>query len=433
MKNLIAFSAFVMALSCAAAVPTVDAVSYAQDPATRRVTVTYKLTDADGIVTMDVLTNGVSIGAAHCRTVWGDVNRQIAADDEAVRTIWWSPDADWPGQFVNDGTLSVKLTAWSPDDPPPYMAIHLAITAAPVYYYSSEDAVPGGVTADAYKTDWLLMRKIEASGRPWRMGVPSTAPDYDKRIVAHAVILTNDYYIGVYPVTQRQYHLAYKTVGATDQTGKSRPSVFRDAIDADLRPAENMAWSDLRGDGSTATSGYNWPIDGHAVNSSYLLGKMRSIWGFQFDLPTEAQWEYACRAGCADTYYRRGADVNDLGWTATNSVSETHPVGLKLPNAWGLYDMLGNVQEWCLDRTDTVYATNADGSPVLEPEGPRTTDQIDGKNTPQRNRIRRGGSYDDSILICTSAAYVANYSQAGRNPVIGFRLCCPARCPKRQN
>lgn len=425
MKNILLASFFAIVFAAGAAVPTIDAVSFAQDPATRRVTVTYKLTGADGIITADVLTNLVSIGAANFRNVYGDVNRRITADAEAVRTIWWAPDNDWPGHVVSNGTLSVKLAAWSMSAPPPYMAICLAVTNAPIHYYASEEAVPDGVTATKYMTDWLLMRKIGAAGKTWRMGTPAYETGRKVREVLHYVTLTNDYYLGVYPVTQSQYYLIYKGLGATAAMNTNRPFVWQGKPDSDLRPAENMSWEDLRGNGKGDTTAYTWPLKGHAVNPSYLLGRMRACWSVEFDLPTEAQWEYACRAGCGDAAYVWNANVADLAWTTNNSgvvengvlVAQTHPVGLKKPNAFGLYDMLGNVQEWVLDMTGTNMPYNADGSPIREPTGTATG---------TGNRLRKGCSFLNTTAETRSSMSYDNWSQAAHNQIIGFRLCCPA-------
>jgi len=420
MKTMVILCASLASLGVSAAVPTVSSVTFSQDPASLRVAVNYRLTGADGIVTLDVLTNGVSIGGAHVRKVYGDVNRRIAAADGTDRTIWWVPDRDWPGRQLADGSLSVRVKAWNLSSPPPYMAICLAATNAPVLFYPSEGAVAEGVTADRYKTEWLLMRKVEASGKTWRMGAPSSETGVQSRDVPHLVTLTNDYYIGVYEFTQKQYRFAYVGLGATADNANANPSVWNTAPDRDMRPVEWRAWQDLRGDGKGDGKSYSWPKKGHAVNPSYLLGRMRTAWGIEFDLPTEAQWEYACRAGCGDAAYAWGADVGEIAWYSDNSaigdVRQTHVVGLKRPNAFGLYDMIGNVEEWVLDMTGSKMPSNADGTPILEPAGTESG---------TANRLRKGCSYDAKQSQARSSYYADNWSQAARNAIVGFRLCCP--------
>jgi formylglycine-generating enzyme required for sulfatase activity len=115
------------------------------------------------------------------------------------------------------------------------------------------------------------------------------------------------------------------------------------------------------------------------------MGKLRARTGLDFDLPTEAQWEYACRAGTTTTYsYGNSADGNYM-WYDSNSNSKTHVVGTKQPNLWGLYDMHGNVSEWCLDWYGTLsYGTDPKGS------------------SSGSNRVKRGGSWYYYAGSCAS-------------------------------
>jgi formylglycine-generating enzyme required for sulfatase activity len=127
-----------------------------------------------------------------------------------------------------------------------------------------------------------------------------------------------------------------------------------------------------------------------------------------YRLPTEAEWEYACRAGTT-TPYSCGADPRKLGayaWFADNSAQKTHPVGRKKPNPWGLFDLHGNVAEWCNDIYDPNYYR---GSPTANPRGPSDGNQY----------VLRGGSWKSTAEALTSS------SRLGENP--GFSDACLAR------
>jgi len=132
--------------------------------------------------------------------------------------------------------------------------------------------------------------------------------------------------------------------------------------------------------------------------------------GKKYRLPTEAEWEYACRAG-SESKFCFGDDESMLGayaWYAPNAEGYTHNVGTKKPNAWGLYDMHGNIWEWCLDRYAEDYSsTPADGSAygVANDKG----------------RVLRGGSFNADVQKCSCSSRI-NLGSAGKNYFIGFRL-----------
>jgi len=132
--------------------------------------------------------------------------------------------------------------------------------------------------------------------------------------------------------------------------------------------------------------------------------------GGKFSLPTEAQWEYACRAG-STTRYCFGDEESGLGeyaWYGENAGGKTHPVGEKKPNAWGLYDMHGNVWEWCQDWCNSGYYAN---SPTDDPMGP----------SGGAYRVVRGGTWDGPARNCRSAgrgSFVPGY----RHDYLGFRV-----------
>ena len=185
-------------------VPVISDVSFNQPGGGRTVTVTYNLQYAPAIVTMDVLTNGVSIGAGNIVSFEGDVGKVV---QPGARQFKWFAKRDWPEHLITENIVSVKLRAWSLFSPPPYMVADLE-TASNVTYYVSADAIPGGVTNNLYKTSRIVMRRIDAVGVRWNMGRHPTENGYTSsrpQDIIHSVQLTNDYYIGVFELTQGQW------------------------------------------------------------------------------------------------------------------------------------------------------------------------------------------------------------------------------------
>ncbi len=119
--------------------------------------------------------------------------------------------------------------------------------------------------------------------------------------------------------------------------------------------------------------------------------------GKEYRLPTEAEWEYACRAGTKNAFGigNNPGGLKDFAWYEANADSETNPVGKKKPNAWGLYDMSGNVREWVYDfYSPTAYKETAKKSPAVNPKGPKTG----------KVHVARGGDYSSSVEALRSAA-----------------------------
>ncbi|MBR2837201.1 MAG: formylglycine-generating enzyme family protein [Kiritimatiellae bacterium] len=415
------------------AAPSVSSVAMSQSAAGGPVTVTYALSGGPAVVTFDVTTNGVSIGGRHLTRTMGDVNRLVTGTSCSFK--FWPGEA-WQKTFSNPAGLNAKavVTAWATNAPPPYMAVSLAVATSQPRFYPDADQVPGGVSSPIYKTDTLLMRRIPAAGVQWRMGSPSgekgrTYNDWGPgREVPHYVTLANDYYIGVYELTQAQYRQFAYTASYPN------PSSFRDYDDSALRPLENLSYAQMRGSFSGSMI---WPNDGHAVATYCPIYKLRtSTGGIEFDLPTDAQWEFACRAGSGaalssgeeleaydmqwNYYNGYSYSLDRLGWYNKNSDGATHVVGLKEPNAFGLYDMHGNVAEFSLDAWADV--TSADGWPyaleTTEPIGPASA----GYST---SRVARSGSYNDVCQYSRSAFRISrNWNDP--YPGTGYRFVCPA-------
>ena len=148
------------------------------------------------------------------------------------------------------------------------------------------------------------------------------------------IAITHPFYMGVYEVTQEQWR----------KIMNNNPSRYR----GDDRPVENISWNDAN----------------EFINKLNILEDEN-----RYRLPTEAEWEYACRAGSKATWYfgELVSGLEDHAWYAGNSENQTHPVGLKIPNSWGLYDMHGNVFEWCRDWFDSGYYWK---TPKMDPKGP---------------------------------------------------------------
>ena len=392
-----------------------------------------------GIVTVDFLCAGKTIGAENYALVWGDVNRKV--EPGVGKKIWWLASRDWSGHsYASNGTLTALVTVWATNAPPTYMEINLLDPKA-IAYYSCEAAVPMGVTNEIYKTDRMLMRRIPAKGIVFRMGSPSVEenrnPDYEAPFFAS---FSSDYYIGIYPVTQKQYYNLQFLAGYAGANYSYRvPSYFssdRGFDNAHLRPVERVSYQKLRGeDNNAATDGDAdclWPQCGHAVLEGSFIGVWREKLGIELDLPTEAQWEYACRVGTSGPINVEGATLDDVAWHPGNSavegVRQTHPVGLKLPNAWGLYDMLGNVSELCLD------CVTIDSYPVAETVEEAKIDYGGNEANVSGNvRAHRGGCFgfvndkgQEIGFDCRSAARKSQFSVACDDPNQGLRLCCPA-------
>jgi formylglycine-generating enzyme required for sulfatase activity len=191
---------------------------------------------------------------------------------------------------------------------------------------------------------------------------------------AHLVTITKPFYLAKYEVTQEQWE---KVMGGN-------PSIFKGA----RNPVDGVSWTDCQ---------------------SFMAKLMEKVPGRTFRLPTEAEWEYACRAGSNDDYcYGEGEDsLAEYAWYRDNSGKTTHPVGAKRPNAWGLYDMHGNVWEWCVDWHGG-YPTVA----VNDPQG------ASGRVV---YRVYRGGDCGHGASYCR-AAYRYYYEASAYDFRVGLRL-----------
>ncbi|MBS3764809.1 MAG: SUMF1/EgtB/PvdO family nonheme iron enzyme, partial [Planctomycetes bacterium] len=185
--------------------------------------------------------------------------------------------------------------------------------------------------------DGVTMKLVLIPAGEFEMG--SNSGDDDEKAV-HTVRITKPFYMGVTEVTQEQWQ-------AVMGENRENPSFFY--FDGKQNPVETVSWNDL----------------------TEFCKKLSQRTGRRVRLPTEAEWEYACRAGNTTAYCFGDSkrQLGDYAWYDDNSNSKTHPVGQKKANDWGLYDMHGNVCEWCRDYYDDDYYEN---SPESDPTGPNT-------------------------------------------------------------
>jgi formylglycine-generating enzyme required for sulfatase activity len=280
-----------------------------------------------------------------------------------------------------------------------YLVVDMSGGKTGTWTVSGLDAVPEGGWTDEYKTKKMVLRLIMPG--TFTMGSPEDELGRDGGEIQHEVTLTRPYFIGVFEVTGGQYYYVTSSgSSSTDPTSRS--------------------YNDIRG----TSAGANWPASS-AVDASSFLGIMREKTGLSFDLPTEAQWEYACRAG---TTTALNSGKNITATDACPNVAEVARyyynggsagysafayVGSYRPNAWGLYDMHGNIWEWCLDRTGN-YEEGESSDPVGATSGTA--------------RILRGGGYHSYAPTCRAAkrsSQSPDRSSYGYD-YYGFRVCCPA-------
>jgi len=193
----------------------------------------------------------------------------------------------------------------------------------------------------------------------------------------HRVIFPTGFLIGKFPITQEQFLAVMQ----------ENPSRFADCPTA---PVDSVSWQDA---------------NQFCENLSALLAR-------QVRLPTEAEWEYACRAGTTMAYHF-GADAKvlpDYAWFELNGSESTHPVGLKKPNTWGLHDMIGNVWEWCEDVWHGDYV----GAPQNGTAWTANQDKQD-------RRSVRGGAWNMDAFRCRSSYRSYDWKDAA-NDHLGFRI-----------
>jgi len=376
----------------------------AVDPAISDVTVRQRwpwsrLVDIDYVLTCDATQRvDVALSAYNGSTALSFPLNALSGDlynvSQGGKHVVWDPVKT---AYTNDLLTQFRVSL-TPTNPPAYMIVDLTKSAGAsnqIEYIYPGDArlVTDGrwtnvwfdVTNDSiYATDKLVLRRITAG--TFKMGntVPPTI----------STTLSKDFYAGVFEVTEAQWQRIMNGTGGTSLLGKG-----------------SVSYNDIRGTTNDVPA-INWYATDSAVSSTSFLGLIRAKTGIgSFDLPTEAQWEYICRA-MTTSYYNDGEStsssdtnvLNRLAWYVDNSGVHVHAVGGKEANAWGLYDTLGNEWELCLDW----YGSLAGGT---DPAG-----AVSGSG-----RVRRGPSWGDNASNCRPGNRLGD-APSFRHSSIGFRL-----------
>jgi TonB family protein len=237
------------------------------------------------------------------------------------------------------------------------------------------------------------------------MGSPASETGRGNDEVQHQVTLTKRYWMGEYDVTVGEFRAFVTATGYRTEAEMGDGMYVYTGSTWEKRAGASWQNPNLNQDDHHPVVGVSWN-DAKAfcawVNKTQTeAGRLPA--GYEYTLPTEAQWEYACRAGTTEAY---AGNLDSMGWYGQNSGNTTHPVGQKQPNAWGLYDMHGNVCEWCAD-----WYGDYPGGNVTDPPGPSSGSF----------RVSRGGGWDEGAADCRSA-YRGRGGPGVRIVFRGFRL-----------
>ena len=376
----------------------------------------------NSLVDVDFTIGGVAQGSAY----YVDISATAAGGDKKLcattfvtepiasvgkNRIVWDLGADYPNFKADDLRVTVTATPFS-DTTPLYLVVDVSGGASaakwPFHYTTTAPVHTAGVE-DPCKTTEIWLKRVKAG--TMTMGSGNGTSTNPRKYPRHTCTLTEDYYLGIFPVTQAQCRNIYG----------SYCSMFTNGLYRATRPVDSMRPDHIiypYFDSSNPTA---------SPRAETVLGRLKARTGLQFMIPTEWQWEYACRAGSsAEQYsgaqYRCSSNSNppdDYEWKGEQGMWSadygTSYVDQYPPNPWGFYSMLGNVWERCLNRGASVTKDSV----LTDPLGPSGT----GDDT--RTRPVRGGAWNQSADYAASTVWwsVDPWENVGKQWVFGFRLC----------
>ena len=409
MKKFLSMALIGCAVVAQAALPnnggyTISDVSLvSQLPWNSRVVVNFTVTPpagapADGVLRLAlVASNGVDAVYVSDASVFG--GNYCGASGR--QTFMWDPTYDHKGVLFSDLTFHIAVA--ETNVVAPYLSVRLA--DGHIAYHGM--AITNKITNERFLNDYMVFRRIPATtSDEWKAlsggketftfgGVSNdcavlykNASDLIKE-QSREVKLTHDFYMAVYPVTWGQY----ECLGFTRTGGKNSAGTWLSTYTSGYNAAAtHLSYDFLRG--ADKTTQYNFPAT-TAVASDSLVGKIRARTGLNFDLPTEAQWEYACRAGSTNAYWFTETDTMPTAESLTSHVG-SYIVTARPPNAWGLYGMVGCCHQWTttLGRTTdnaNLNAWNNHNLVVFENGAVDPLGPVPSYNTPYR--VVRGSHY----------------------------------------
>ena len=350
-----------------------------------------------------------------------------------VHTLVWDMGADFPGLVASNLTVTVSAAPLAPTDPV-YLVVDLSGGSSATSYPVRYTLTGPDLTDDACRTTELWLKLCPAG--TFTMGTDSSSVVDTKRLPAHTVTLTKPFYLGVFEVTQEQW---FHVKG-------DWPSYYTNETYRATRPVEKVTYD------QQIRVFTGWYDNGATPGSTRFFGRLRTRTGLNFDLPTEAQWEYACRAGTTGLYYDSRftyTTIQDycrfingsttIGASVTfnrndDTTKGTAKVGSYDPNPWGFYDMYGNVaeicgdgnpyQSGCNDSCKNKFTTYIEGGGTfVDPRSPIPTSQPGQSN----GYPLRGGAFERNwpSSYGTSVSREFGYD-GGADRSYGFRACLTA-------
>lgn len=320
-------------------------------------------------------------GGAVLRPVDSSFSGDLLEVAPGEHVIWWDPSASG----LDLGNTALEFTLAAEADAQRYCVIDISVTNE--YAVSYRETPPaGGWNTDEYKTTKMVFRHVKAGS--FLMGTPegeegrrtATEGNMIKDMTLHNVTLSHDYWLGIFPLTYKQASIVNgATLGATGTYVANQK---------DASPAVRLSVSQIIGwAGTSDASWYGSPVprEGswlYKLNAGIVSGALPD--GTHLAIPTEAQWECACRAGTTSAYGNGTDSIEGIGPTAPNR-RPMYPVGGFSPNAWGFYDMHGCVWQWTVE---CYSAYNTGDAAVTDPFYPLSSTQI--------WPALRGGSYGTS-------------------------------------